>query len=295
MPIMTGQFSNLWTRKIDQTFFEAWDEEKEEWPEFLHNETSNQHNETYQSFAGVANWKPKAEMANAQQDTYNLADLIVTEFDPYGIEIILSREMIDDAKYGEVMDMTRDAGHAGRNTVEANCATVLDNAFTVNEYDGVPLISAAHPYRKTGLAGTQSNLATGILNDVNIKTGINLFNELNDEAGKRIKMNPSNLITHKNNQFEVATLFQSSQRAGTANNDKNVLPDMKFTYSTFMSSETAWLLQSKQHKMIHFYRIKPEFIKRKYMNPNGSQSWDGYLRENTVNRQWRGVVGSTGL
>lgn len=295
MPVLTGQFSNLWTRKIDEAFFEAWDEEKEEWPDFLHNETSNQHNETFQSFAGVANWKAKAEMANAQQDTFNLADLIVTEFDPYGIEIILSREMIDDAKYNEVVDMTSDAGHAGRNTVEQNSVSVLDNAFTTAQYDGKAMCASDHPYRKTGLAGTQSNLATGVLNDVNIKAGINLFNELNDEAGKRIKMRPTNLVTHRNNQFEVATIFQSALRSGTGNNDKNVLPDMKFSYSTFMSSETAWFLQAKQHKMIHFYRVKPEFIKRKYMNANGSQSWDGYLRENTVVRQWRGVVGSTGV
>lgn len=295
MPVMTGQFNNLWTRKIDETFFEAWDEEKEEWPEFLQNETSNQHNETYQSFAGTTNWAPKAEMVNANQDGYSLADLIVTEFNPYGVEIVLSREQIDDSKYNEVMDMTRDAGHAGRNTVEQNAVSVLDNAFTVNQYDGVPMLSASHPYRKPGLSGVQSNLASGPLNDVNIKAGINLFNTLNDEAGKRIKMNATNIITHKNNQFEVATIFQSGQRSGTGNNDKNVLPDMKYTFSTFMSSQTAWFLQSKQHKMIHFYRVKPEFIKRKYMNANGSQSWDGYLRDNTVVRNWRGVVGSTGL
>lgn len=295
MPITTGQFNNLWTRKIDETFFEAWDEEPEEWPMFLHNETSNQHNETYQSFAGTASWKPKAEMSNANQDTYNLADLIVTEFDPFGVEIIMSRENIDDHKYNEVIDMTRDAGHAGRNTVEENAVTVLNNAFTVNSYDSVPLISAAHPYRKTGLGGTQSNLFTGALSDTTIKTGLNLFNSINDEAGKRIKMSASNLITHKDNQFTVATIFQSSQRAGTANNDKNVLPDMKFSYCTFMASKTAFFLQSKQHKMIHFYRVKPEFIKRKYMNPNGSQSWDGYLRDNVAVRNWRGVVASTGL
>lgn len=294
MPNVTGQFDNLYTRKIDETFFEAWDEEPEEWPKFLHNETSNQHNETYQSFAGVSNWSVKAEMQNANQDQINLGDLIVTEHTPYGIEIIMSREMIDDAKYNEVMDMTRDAGHAGRNTVEANSATVLDNAFTVNGYDGVPLISASHPYRKTGLSGVQSNLATGGITDTNIQAGINLFNTLNDESGKRIKMSPSKFITHKNNQFTVATVFQSTQRAGTANNDKNTLPDMEYVFSTFMNSQTAWFLQSKQHKMIHFYRAKPEFIKRKYMNPNGSQSWDGYFRESTVNRNWRGVVGSQG-
>lgn len=295
MPVMTGQFNNLWTRKIDETFFEAWDKEPEEWPAFLHNKTSNKHNETYQSFAGTVNWKKKAEMQNADQDTFNLASLIVTEFDPYGVEIVLSREEIDDQKYGEVLDMTEDAGHAGRNTVEANAATVLDNAFTEDEYDGVPLISASHPYYKTGLGGVQGNLFEGAISDTTIKTGLNLFNSINDESGKRVKMNASNLVTHKDNQFTIATIFQSAQRAGTGNNDKNVLPDMKFSFSTFMTSKTALLLQSKQHKMIHFYRIKPEFLKRKYMNPNGSQSWDGYLRENTVNRNWRGVVGTTGV
>jgi hypothetical protein len=294
MPVMTGQFNNLWTRKIDETFFEAWDEEPEEWSKYLLSQESNQHNETYQSFAGTVRWKPKAEMQNAQQDTFELADLIVTEHTPYGVEIILSREDIDDAKYGEVIDMTGDAGRSGRNTVEQNCVSVLDNAFTVNQYDGQPLISASHPYRKTGVTGVQSNLATGGITDVNIKAGINLFNTLNDEAGKRIKMRASKFVSHLNNQFEFATVFESPLRAGTANNDKNSLPSLEFVGSTFMASQAAWFLQAKQHKAIHFYRAKPEFIKRKYMNPNGSQSWDGYERDSTVIRNFRGWVGSLG-
>lgn len=295
MPVQTGQFNNLWTRKIDETFFEAWDEEPEEWSKFLQNQTSNQHNETYQSFAGTVNWQQKNEMQNANQDTYELADLIVTEHTPFGVEIILSREQIDDAKYNEVIDMTNDAGHAGRNTVETNSVSVLDNAFTTAQYDGKALCASDHPYRKTGVSGKQSNLATGALSDVNLKAGLNLFNTLNDEAGKRIRMRASRIITHANNQFDVATIFQSAQRSGTANNDKNTLQDLEYVFSTFMASETAWFLQAKQHKLIHFYRVKPEFIKRKYMNPNGSQSWDGYFRESTVVRNWRGMVGSTGL
>jgi hypothetical protein len=294
MPVMTGQFNNLWTRKIDQTFFEAWDEEPEEWSRFLQAQQSNQHNETYQSFAGTVRWKTKEEMKNAEQDTFQLANLIVSEHTPYGVEIILSREEIDDSKYDEVMDMTADAGRAGRNTVEQNSVSMLDNAFTVNQYDGQPLISASHPYGKTGVTGVQSNLITGGITDVNVKVGINTFNTLNDEAGKRIKMRPTRFISHMNNQFEFATVFQSSQRAGTANNDDNVLPSMEFVGSTFMASTTAWFLQAKQHKAIHFYRVKPEFIKRKYMNPNGSQSWDGYVRDSTILRNFRGWAGSQG-
>ena len=125
MPVVTGQFNNLWTRKIDETFFEAWDEEPEEWSKYARDEKSNQHNETYQSFAGTVNWAVKNEMQNANQDSYNLGDLIVTEHTPYGVEIIMSREMIDDSKYDEVMEMTRDAGHAGRNTVEENTVSLL--------------------------------------------------------------------------------------------------------------------------------------------------------------------------
>lgn len=295
MPVVTGQFNNLWTRKIDETFFEAWDEEPEEWSKYARDEKSNQHNETYQSFAGTTNWAVKNELQNAEQDTFNLADLIVTEHTPYGREIILSREFIDDSKYDEVIEMTRDAGHAGRNTVEENTVLLLDNAFTTAQYDGKAMCASDHPYRKTGLAGTQSNLATGAISDTNIKAGINLFNTINDEAGKRIRMRPDKFITHANNQWDVATIFQSQLRSGSANNDKNVLPDLEFVFSTFISSQTAWFLQSKQHKMIHFFRVRPEFIKRKYMNPNGSQSWDGYFRESTAVRNWRGVVGSTGV
>lgn len=294
-PVMTGQFDNLWTRKIDETFFEAWDEEPEEWSKYARDEKSNQHNETYQSFAGTQNWKKKNEMQNADQDSFELADLIVTEHTPYGVEIILSREMIADSKYDEVMEMTRDAGHAGRNTVEENTVGLLNGAFTVAQYDGKALCANDHPYRKTGLSGVQTNLASGPISDTNIKAGINLFNTLDDEAGKRIKMRPSKFITHANNQWDTMTVFQSSLRSGTGNNDKNVLPDLEFVWSTFMESETAWFLQSKQHKLIHFFRERPEFIKRKFMNPNGSQSWDGYFRESTVARNWRGVVGSTGL
>jgi hypothetical protein len=295
MPEVTGQFNNLWTRKIDETFFEGWDQEPEQWPKFMRNEVSNQHNETYQSFAGTTAWTQKNEMSNADEQTFNLADLIVTEHTPYGAEVIMSREYIADQRYNEIMDLARDIGDGGRTRVEENCISVLDDAFTVNQYDGVPLFSASHPYRKTGLAGVQSNLATGALSDTTVKAGINLFNTINDESGKRKVFNPSKLITHKDNQFTVATIFQSSQRSGTANNDKNVLPDMEFCYSNYLASTTAWFLQSKQHKLIHFYRVKPEFVKRKYMNPNGSQSWDAYLRDSTVVRNWRGMVGSTGV
>jgi hypothetical protein len=297
MAVTTGPLNNLYTRKIDQTFFEKWDEEPEQWPRYLQAQTSDQHNETYQSFAGSVNWKTKAEMASADQDTFNPANLIVTEHVAYAVEIIASREAIRDDKYNVIIDWTADAGRAGRNTVETNSASVLNNAFDGTNspiYDGQALCAAGHTYGKTGLAGTQTNLATGGITDVNVKAGINLFNTLKDEAGKQIVMNPSKFISHQNNQFEYATVFESALRAGSANHDKNVLPSLEWVGLNFLTSLTAWFLEAKQHKLIHFYREKPEFVKRPYMNPNQSQSWDGYFRDSTAIHNWRGLVGSQG-
>ncbi len=294
MPEVTGQFNNLWTRRLDEVFFEGWDEEPEQWSKYLHPMTSNQNNETYQSFAGTTSWTAKNEMSNADEQTFNLANLIVTEHTPYGAEVIMSREYIADQKYGEIEDVTRDVGRAGRVRVEENCISVLDNAFTVACYDGQYLIDSDHAYGKTGLAGVQSNITTGALSDTTVKTGLNLFNTIKDEAGKRVVMSPSKLITHKNNQWTVATIFQSTLRSGTANNDTNPLPMLEFVYSNYLTSTTAWFIEAKQHKLIHFFRVKPEFVKRKYMNPNGSQSWDAYMRDSTEERNWRGIVGSLG-
>lgn len=294
MPETTGQFNNLWTRKLDEVFFEGYEEEPEEWSGYLHDKNSNQHNETYQSLAGTTSWARKDEMVNADEQTFNLAHLIVTEHTPYGAEVTMSREYIADQKYGEIEDLTRDVGRGGRVRVEENCISVLDGAFTTVCYDGQFLIDSDHPYGKTGLAGTQTNITTGPLSDATVKAGINLFNDIRDEAGKRVKMSPFNLITHQNNQWTVATIFNSTLRSGTANNDTNPLPKLKFSYSTYLASQTAWFMQAKQHKLIHFYREKPEFIKRKYMNSNGSQTWDAYLRDSTERRNWRGTIGSLG-
>lgn len=294
MPMNTGQFDNLYTKKIDRAFFEAWDEEKEQWSQYLQNETSNDHNVTVQNFAGINKWEQKNELTNAIEKKFKLGDLIVTTFTPFGVEIAMSREQIADSKYDEVIEMTKDSGHAGRETVETESVKLLDNAFTTNQYDGVPLFSASHPNRGD-IGGVQSNLATGALSDTNLKSAIVLFRQQQDESGKQIMSRPKKLVLHQAQQFEAAAILQSTLQSGTANNDKNTLPSLKLVELDFLASQTAWFLLGNRHKLKHYWRVKPEFVKRQYMNSNGSQSWDGYFRHATAIENWRMAVGSTGL
>jgi len=289
MPTNTAQFQNLYLKKIDRTFFEAWDEEAEQWSKFLQAETSTQNAEVTQNFAGIAKWNKKDELANPTEQKFKLGDIITTTHQPFAVTVVMSREQVDDSKYKEVENMTRDAGHAGRETLEAECALVLDGAFTVNQYDGVPLCSDSHPNRGDA-GGTQDNLHSGALSDATLKTGITLFRQQKDEAGKQILSRPKKLIIHQTKQFLAATILQSSQVAGGQLNDKN----LEIVDLDFVASQTAWFLQGARHRMVHYFRVKPEFLREKEMRQNGSWVWNGYFRHSTAIESWRQVVGSTG-
>lgn len=293
-PMQTNQFKDVFLKKIDRVFFEAYDEELEQWSKYLNDKTSNQYAEIVQRYAGTGNWTKKNELANPEAQSFKLADMIITEHEPWSIKVEMSRELYDDFKFNEVENMTRDAGHGARNTVETESAKVLDEAFTTNTYDGVPLISAAHPNRGSQ-GGTQSNLATGPLNDTNLKEAIILFRQQKDEAGKQIMQRPSKLIFNQALQFTAAEVVESALKSGTANNDKNTIPNLQLVDLLFTESSTAWFLQANRHQMQHYWRVPVEFRRRPYMTDNMAWVWDGYFRHSTAIEDWRGIVGSTGL
>lgn len=290
----TQQFLPLYLKKIDRAFFEAYDEEPEQWSEYLNNKSSSDYAEIVQRFAGMSRWEKKEELVNPTEQRFKLADLITTTHTPYGVQVIMSREQVADSKYSEVEIMARDAGHGAREEVESHCATVLDNAFTTNIYDGVPLFSASHPNRGD-VGGTQSNLATGALTDTNLKAGLTLFRRQRDEGGKKINARAKKLIVNQALQFTAATILQSALVSSSANNDLNVLPSLKIVDLDFTSSSTAWFLQGSRHMLQHYWREEVEFKRQPNMKENGSWVWDGYFRDSTAVEDWRMMVGSTGI
>ncbi|WP_199614646.1 Mu-like prophage major head subunit gpT family protein [Paenibacillus alkalitolerans] len=296
MTMNTGQFNNLYTRKIDMAFFEGWDEEPEQWSRIFNSKTGDSHNNTTQILAGMSRWTSKAELANADQQRFKQGPLIVTNYEPFAVEVIMSREQIDDAKYNEVQDMAKDAGHGGREAVEQECASFLQDLYDSTFYDGKAAFANDHPNHGDG-GGTQDNLTTGALSDTTLKDAIILFRKQEDEGGKKISSRPSKLVVPQSLQFTAASILQSALQTGTANNDKNVLPNLELVVSDFWDQYTTvrWFICGNRHQLNHIWRVQPEFKKRQYMNPNGSQSWDGYFRHANEITNWRHLVGSTGV
>ena len=52
----TGQFQNLYTRRIDLAFFEGWDEMPEQWSRIFKDVDAKTNNYTEQIIAGTGAW-----------------------------------------------------------------------------------------------------------------------------------------------------------------------------------------------------------------------------------------------
>lgn len=294
----TGQFQNLYTRRIDMAFFEGWDETPEQWSRIFKDVDGKTNNRTTQIIAGTGAWELSGENVNPNEQKFKLGPLVFTQFDVYKSEVIMSKEQIKDELWDEVMNMAKDSGHGGRQKVEDVAAQYLqemfDNTLSTG-YDGKATFANDHPnYGDNG--GTQDNLTTGALTDANLKSAIILFRKQKDENGKKISSIPNKLIVPQSLQFTAATILQSALQAGTGNNDKNVLPNMELVVNDFWDeySTTRWFIQGPQHQANLVWRERPTFERYPVMNKNGSQSWLGYARFALRAENWRHLVGSTG-
>lgn len=298
MSMNTGNFQNLYTRRIDLAFFEGWDEEPEQWSRIFKEVTATTNNRTTQIIAGMGGWEQSGENVNPNEQRYKLGPLVFTQGQIFKSEVSMSREQIQDELYDEVANMAKDAGHAGREATEDFAAQYLEEMFTnalASGYDGKATFANDHPnFGDNG--GTQSNLATGALSDTNLKDGIILFRKQRDEGGKKISSRVNKLVVPLSLQFEAATILQSALVPGTPNNDKNVLPDMDLVVNDFWDvySQTKWFLQGPRHQLNMIYWNKAEFMKYPVRNKNGSQSWIGYQRLAPKSENWRALVGSLG-
>lgn len=298
MAMNTGNFQNLYTRRIDLAFFEGWDEEQEQWSRIFKSVDAVTNNRTTQIIAGMGAWEISGENVNPNEQRYKLGPLVFTQGQIFKTEVTMSREQIQDSLYDEVANMAKDAGHAGREALEDFAAQYLEEMFTNtlgSGYDGKATFANDHPnYGDNG--GTQSNLASGALNDSNLKDAIILFRQQRDEGGKKISSRVKSLVVPLSLQFEAATILQSALVAGKDDNDKNVLPNLELIVNDFWDvyTQKRWFIQGPRHQMNMIWWNKPEFEKYPVRNKNGSQSWIGYMRVAPRTENWRHTVGSPG-
>lgn len=290
----SANFQELLEPKFREIFFDAYDEIPEQFSDVFQVKTSKKAKEYDFHMAGTGLWDVKNPGQNINEEDMAKGDEVSYVHTAYAKMIQVEREFADDDMYGVVEKLPRQLGIGGRATVETTAAAILNNAFAVNGYDGVPLFSDSHPLIKGGVA---DNLMTAsALNDTNLKTGITMMRtNMKTEEGLKMQARAKKLIVSPDLEFTAMTLLQSAGVVGSANNDTNVLKGrLSPVVLDYLTDTNAWFLMDPAiAQLIFFWRVKPEF--KQSENFDGMVAkYRGYLRFSVGYSDWRGIIGNAG-
>lgn len=210
----------------------------------------------------------------------------------------VSEEMVEDDQYNVIKGKPAQLARAARRTAENSAANVFNRAFNTSYLggDGLPLASTLH-VRSDGGA-TQSNASsTGVtLTESNLETARIAARQQLDDKGQRIQTMPDTLLVPVNLEKTAMIIAGSELRPGTADNDMNVYRGKYkvIAWDYLTTNDTMWfLLDSKQHKLQWFWRVRPEF-KQDVAFDTGMALFKTRTRFSNGFSDWRGIWGSLG-
>ncbi len=299
-------FGKLLEPGLRKIFFETYDELPEQYSRIYNISDSDKAVEYDWGMGAFGDWTKRASQLDEVQYKVlspGLSRSYIHEAFTQGF--MVTREMYDDDQYRQIEKMPKAMARSGRAKVEKDAMIPLLKGFDKVAqpiYDGEALFSATHPLLDK--VGAQcSNLATGVLNDANLKIAIKLMKETVDEAGNLVQMKASKLIIPPALEDTAIRLLKSTQIAGGELNDTNKFLNsygievvvMDYLSAAAGGSDTHWFLQDgSRHELNFFWRVRPEFKWEEDFD-NFVSKYRGYMRYSMGVSDWRGLVGSTGL
>jgi len=293
-----SNFGDLLEPGFREIFDDAYSEMPQVFPSVFRVESSSKQDEKDSGVTGFGLFQQTGEGEQIDyDDPVQMYDVTYTH-QKYTKGFKVSEELVEDDQYNVIKGKPAQLGRAARRTAENSAANVFNRAFNTsyNGGDAVPLCSTAHPRSDGG--ATQSNAsATGItLTEANLETARIAARQQLDDRGMRIQVMPDTILVPVDLEKDAMIITGSSLRPGTADNDTNVYSG-KFkivAWEYITQNNTMWfLLDSKQHKVTWFWRIKPEF-KQDMAFDSGMALFKSRMRFSNGFSDWRGVWGSLG-
>ena len=169
--------------------------------------------------------------------------------DTIALAFALTEEAVEDNLYDTLSARyTKALARSMAYTKQVRGANVLNDAFTVNGGQGVPLLSVAQP---TALGGTFANRSAtdADINETSLEQAMIDIAGFIDERGLKIAMKGQKLIIPVNLQFVVDRILESTLRVGTADNDINALKNMGmlpggYTVNHYLTDTDAWFVKT---------------------------------------------------
>lgn len=186
---------------------------------------------------------------------------------------------------------------SGIETVEITAANIINNGFTTNGFDGVPLFSTAHP----NLDGsTQANKPTtdADLSVTSLTAGLTAIEKFVDERSLQRPTKAVLLVVPVDLWNTAEELLGSEYKPYTANNEVNALQkkDLQYFVWHYLTDTDAWvLLAEKGNHMLKFYwRVKLGALRRGTDFDSTNLKHLARMRFSVDYSHWMGTYGSSG-
>lgn len=305
--MLTSQpFGRLLEPGLRKIFQETYKEIPEQYSQVFNVQDSKKAIETDLRMGGFGMWDKKDSGGSIQYD--DPTDTLPLQYvhEEFSKGFTVERKFIDDEQYGTISKWTKSLARGARATIETKAAEIFNNAFTVNGFDGQPLISATHKRLDGGtmsnrLAATDgAGAADGALSDRNLKAALIQTRRQVDDRGILIQVQPKLLVVPAALEFTARTLIESynlsAQGTGSAmTNDKNVIQNrFKVVVMDYFTSNTAWfLIDPTVAELNFFWRRRLEFKNTEDFDTMQAK-YRGYMRFSCGYSDYRGVFGSAG-
>jgi len=224
-----GNFGDLMTPIHRKIIWDAYNEKPEQYPNLFKIITMNKKEETFPHLYGMGEWDENNEGATFNTDEMEEGPTATLEAVRYDKSYALTWELVRDDLYNVMRGMGKGGSAQGlgsglRTKIEKLCAGIINDGFATACYDGQYLFDSDHPTATTTGGTTVDNLATGVLNDANMKLALTKLAGQKDGAGLLINAIANLAFCARNKEWDLYTVLGSPGPAGQLSNDKNVLP-----------------------------------------------------------------------
>lgn len=218
----------------------------------------------------------------------------------FGTGYRISKQAVDDGKFSFIQRATLSFAKGFFEIQELDAASVFDDGFTTNGYDGVPLFSTSHPLENGGGAvGANRPSAGSQLSYTSLKELRNIMQDMVNEDNQLVRYSPAFLVVPQNLQDDAAILVKTMYSPEDANNAINtVYNSMQLLpggFWNYLSSDDAFFVVSE--KMDHHLM----FMTRTGLETDSdydkkAKAWElmATKRYDKGYSNWRGVAGNPG-
>jgi hypothetical protein len=250
-PMRSTDFRSIVEPILNESFDGIYDQRADEWSTVFTQQAGiprNYHEEPVLYGFGAAPQLPDGSPVTYQQGGVLFLQRYV--YQVFGLAFAITKVLVEDGDHirlGQVY-----AKHLAQSLVETKellCANILNRAFNSSYVggDGVSLINTAHPIA----SGSFSNqLATAAaLSQTSLEQMLIQVRQAVDNNGKKIRLQPLQLVVAPGNVFQAEVLLKSVLRTGTANNDINPIKSIGLlpegaTVISRLTSATNWWIQT---------------------------------------------------